>query len=120
MGKVIQFVKKEKTESTEELIERAIGMFERFKNNISNNFLNVPKVMIEEPRKEGWQTYLILHLNKIGYSTPDALNVMSDDTLVEAMIEDAERIRLLQWTFMRKHFDDSILPSTVPKIKSIN
>lgn len=119
MGEILQFVPKPKTESLEETAQRAISMFDKFKNNVSENFMNVPVNTLKEPRKDGWQTYLILHLVKIGFSSAEELTALSDDELCRVTTEESERIRLLQFALMRKFFHSSMLPSVVPKIEII-
>lgn len=107
-------------ESTESLVARAINMFDTFKLRVIENFIAVPQVTLTEPRKEGWQTYLSAHLAKIGYLPPEVLAAMTDKELEETTVTGQERIALLQWSFLRQHYDESMLPVTVPRIKLID
>lgn len=120
MDNIIAFPEKKKpTESTEALFTRAINLIDKFQSNVCANFLNIPSVTLSEPRREGWQTYLINHLSKIGYASSEDLVKLTDNELVEKTTEDAARIRLLQFSFMRKHFDESLLPDNIERIKAV-
>lgn len=119
MGEILQFVPKPKVESLEVLGPRLIDMIERLKNNVANNFMNVINDALTEPRRDGWQTYLILHLSKIGFGSEEQLTALSDDELCQVATEESDRIRLLQYAFMRRNYHEGILPSNIPKIEII-
>lgn len=119
MGELVE-LKITPKESTEELVARAIKLFDYIKERTIESFIAIPRVTLQAPRKEGWQTYLIAHLSIIGLLSSEALAALTDEELESLVEEQKDRILLLQGTFMRKHYDASLLPDIVPKIKLID
>lgn len=121
MGNVIEFKPKKKTESIEALGNKLIGMINQYTSNITSRFLTVPEDTLSKSHDNvAWRVSLITHLNKIGYGNSELLNALSDEALKEEVTDNRERIRLLQFSFMRQHFNDSLLPDYVPRIKALD